>query len=57
MFVHTLLQTLNRNHRYRQRKLVNPLYPDRGISEARNVRAGLLWFLVVVLLALSFALI
>jgi hypothetical protein len=57
MFVHTILQALNRNRRPRHRKLTDPIYPDRPASDAANVRSGLVWFFVVVLVALSFALI
>lgn len=57
MFVHTILQALNRNHRPRQRKLTDPIYPEPSNADASNVRTGLIWFLIVVLLALSFALI
>ena len=57
MFVQTILQVLNRHHRPRHRKLTDPMYPDRPASDTANVRTGLIWFLVVVLLALSFALV
>ena len=57
MFVQTILQVLNRNHRPRPRKLTDPMYPDSPASDKANVRTGLIWFLVVVLLALSFALV
>ena len=57
MFVHTILQALNRNRRPRHRKLTDPIYPDPYPSDEANVRTGLVWFLVVVLVALSFALI
>jgi len=56
MFVQTILQVLNRTHRPRHRKLTEPMYPDPVASDTANVRTGLIWFLVVVLLALSFAL-
>ena len=57
MFVQTILQVLNRHHRPRHRKLTDPVYPDRPASDSANVRTGLVWFFVVVLLALSFALV
>jgi hypothetical protein len=57
MFVQTILQALNRNRRARHRKLTDPIYPDSPASDAANIRTGLVWFLVVVLTALSFALI
>jgi hypothetical protein len=57
MFVNTILQALNRYQRPRHRKLTAPTYPTPSDSDAANVRTGLIWFFVVVLLALSFALI
>ena len=57
MFVQTILQVLNRHHQPRPRKLTDAMYPDRPVSDTANVRTGLVWFLVVVLLALSFALV
>jgi hypothetical protein len=57
MFVHTILQALNRNRRTSHRKLTDPIYPDPSASDAADVRTGLVWFFVVVLVALSFALI
>ena len=57
MFVQTLLQVFSRSRRPRHRKLTDPSYPDTQASDEANVRAGLVWFLVVVLIALSFALI
>lgn len=57
MFVHTLLQAFNnKRHRPRHRKLTDPMYPPPSASDAANVRTGLVWFFVVVLTALSFAL-
>jgi hypothetical protein len=56
MFVHTILQALNRDRRPRPRKLTDPIYPEHSASDAANVRTGLVWFFVVVLAALSFAL-
>ena len=57
MFVQTLLQVLSRSRRPRHRKFTDPIYPDPYPSDEANVRTGLIWFLVVVLVALSFALI
>lgn len=57
MFVHTILQALNRKHRPRHRRLTAPSHLDHQTTDTANVRTGLVWFFVVVLLALSFALI
>lgn len=57
MFVQTFLQAFSRYRRPGHRKHANPTYPDAPPSDTANVRTGLVWFLLVVLLALSFALI
>ena len=57
MFVHTILQALNKNRRTSHRKLTDTIYPEPPASDDANVRSGLVWFFVVVLAALSFALI